>query len=170
MAKRLLLGLASQHPPPLAPANTKSDSVVALYVANPGGRSSSEEFATAAVAAMLDVPLVLDQTGPVSSADSSSEDSASSDSDSDMPLHIANSRGRASPTDSTTVAALARFVPLALDHEDPSLRKNFASSDPDVPLYFSNRGGRASPTGFTTAATSALLQKTLRVQRAALAH
>ena len=44
-----------------------------------------------------------------------SEDSAaSSDPDPDMPLHIMNSIGRASPTDFATVVAPALFVPLAL--------------------------------------------------------
>ena len=81
-----------------------ADSDVPLW--NPGDQSSPLKF------------LALDQRGPTSSEDSSSEDSASSDPDPDMPVHIMNSTGWASPTDFATAVAPALFVPLALAQED----------------------------------------------------
>ena len=113
--------------------------------ANPGGRTSPTDFATAVVAAVLVVQLALDQEDPASSSteeESSSEASASSGSDSCVTLYFTNARGRTSPTSFATVVASALVLPITLD--DQECPEDSSGSDSVEALCFPISRGRAS--------------------------
>ena len=106
---------------------------------------------------MLEVSLTLEQGGPFSSEDSSSEETASSDSV--VAPCCVTPGGRASPADITTSVALV--TALALGQEGPFSSQDSASSDldPAVPLHSTNPRGLASPTDLTTSVSRALIMR-----------
>ena len=124
---------------------------VAMHFAIPGGPVSSTEFATAAVAAELDVPLVQEAQFRQKTLYQRTLRVWT------LSWHWQFQEAEPHRHTFSTTERETLVVPFALVQEDSASSEDFASTDSDVALCFTNPGGRASPTDFAAVVAAAMV-------------